>query len=140
MNLMENPPPPPPQKKKEHFLAFSRITLREETFANLAKIAKLAIRESLFSRKFILAKIRDKSFADGCLLLEIFCKRKTTLCKLQECVNERKSISKSLTHFQKSKNEFLAEMFYIVVFLIPEVCVHEKVLISSFRKYISAKD
>ena len=84
---------------------------------------------SLFTDELFTAKV-----------LEIFCKRKTTLCKLQECVNERKSISKSLNHFQKSKNEFLAEMFYIVVFLIPEVCVHEKVLISSFRKYISAKD
>ena len=36
-------------------------------------------------------------------------------------------------NFQKSKSEFLAEMFYFLVFLIPEVCVHEKILISSIR-------
>ena len=48
---------------KKHFLAFSRITLREETFANLAKNSEIS-----HSREFILAKIRDKSFADGCLL------------------------------------------------------------------------
>ena len=76
MNLMENPPPPPPPKKKKALFGVFENYFKGKTFANLAKNSEIS-----HSRKFILAKIRDKSFADGCLLLEFFCKRKTTLCK-----------------------------------------------------------